>query len=207
MHMMKGVLWEQWQTKKQTTLGFSNKGRRLYQRHPYLLVALFQRLLKLADHFSHLRNRKRLEISYFLQSINFFVIGSLQLVIKKMKAVFYSLLVFAASVMPNTSLRGINSKITHCCFIFINFLFPIDTETLQDSSASAQSSLQMGTMTDKDSSMMSSSSDDGQQVTNIGDKSDEVSDTSELSGFNLSLFPTASIFGANPMFQKLQGKH
>ncbi|EFX66962.1 hypothetical protein DAPPUDRAFT_302249 [Daphnia pulex] len=106
-----------------------------------------------------------------------------------MKAVFYylsSLLVFAASVMPNTSLR--------------------DTETLQDSSASAQSSLQMGTMsmTDKDSSMMSSSSEDGQQVTNIGDKSDEVSDTSELPGFNLSLFPTASIFGANPMFQKLQ---
>ena len=36
---------------------------------------------------------------------------------------------------------------------------------------------------------------------------DEVSDTSELPGFNLSLFPTASIFGANPMFQKLQGKH
>jgi hypothetical protein len=24
-HMMKGVLWEQWQTKKQTTLGFSNR--------------------------------------------------------------------------------------------------------------------------------------------------------------------------------------
>ena len=93
-------------------------------------------------------------------------------------------------------------------YFYFFFFFFIDTETLQDSSASAQSSLQIETVTDKDSSIMgmSPSNGNGQQVPIIGDKSDDVNDTSELLGFNLSLFPTASIFGANPMFQKLQGK-
>jgi hypothetical protein len=59
-------------------------------------------------------------------------------------------------------------------------------------------------MIDKNTSTkgISSTSNDSEDV---GDKSDDVSDTSELMGFNLSLFPTSSIFGANTMFQKLQG--
>lgn len=72
------------------------------------------------------------------------------------------------------------------------------------SSTPSQPSIQMGTMIDDDSSIegLSISNDNP----NDGHKSDDSSESSELLGFNLSLLPTSSVFGANPMFQKLQGE-
>lgn len=84
--------------------------------------------------------------------------------------------------------------------ISLIFNFSVDTEVLLDSSTTSHSLT--GTMISMNSSITGiiSTSDE------VGDKSDDVSDTSEILGFNLSLFPSSSIFGANPMFQKLQGK-
>lgn len=63
----------------------------------------------------------------------------------------------------------------------------------------------MGTIIDQDSSAEDSPSNDDNSTDGDADKSDDASDTSELLGFNLSLFPASSLFGANAMFQKLQG--
>ena len=84
--------------------------------------------------------------------------------------------------------------------ISLIFNFSVDTEVLLDSSTTSHSLT--GTMISMNSSITGiiSTSDE------VGDKSDDVSDTSEILGFNLSLFTSSSIFGANPMFQKLQGK-
>ena len=72
-----------------------------------------------------------------------------------------------------------------------------------DSTTPSQSLLHIETtIIDKNSSMMGIFSTNSDNGADVGDQNEDVSDTL---GFNLSLFPTSSIFGVNPMFQKLQG--
>lgn len=75
-------------------------------------------------------------------------------------------------------------------------------ETILDTSTSSHPSVQMGIMIDKNGDEILT---EDITVNDDSDKSDDPSETSELLGFNLSLFPTSPIFGANVMFQKLQG--
>ncbi|XP_057365176.1 uncharacterized protein LOC130685904 [Daphnia carinata] len=95
---------------------------------------------------------------------------------------FGAMLVLTVSAMPNGPTK--------------------DIEIPHQASTPSQPSFQMGTMVDNDSSIegMSSSNDNP----NYSHKNDDSSESSEMLGFNLSLLPTSSVFGANPMFQKLQ---
>lgn len=76
---------------------------------------------------------------------------------------------------------------------------------MQDASIPQESLLQLETMIEKDTSVENSAVEEG-----VRDGEDEEDDhdnkTSELLGFNFPLFPASSIFGANAMFQKLQGR-
>ena len=102
--------------------------RRLYQWYSYLFVALFQRLLRLVDHFTHLTKQPGTKIPYFLHLITqwpvVFTIITLQLVEQKMKAVFYHLsflFVSVASAMPITSIRGIIHKLYIVNTVIVDF--------------------------------------------------------------------------------------
>lgn len=63
----------------------------------------------------------------------------------------------------------------------------------------------MGTIIDKDDSSVEDSPSSDGSADDDDDKSEDANEASELLGFNLSLFPASSLFGANAMFQKLQG--